>query len=67
MILLKCYFKVYLWDEHFMKFHLKYFKIIFFYKKNVILLTVYRLLLDIDTAPYLGSGKLQKYVYTMKW
>ena len=30
------------------------------------LLTVYRLLLDIDTAPYLGSGKLQKYVYTMK-
>ena len=59
MILLKCYFKVYLYDEHFMQFYLKYFKTIFF-MKNIIWLTFYRLLLNIDTALYLRSGKLQK-------
>ena len=64
-----CYFKVYLYDEHFMQFHRKYLKTILFHKKNTIWLTFYRLLLNNDTALYLRSGNLQKLVdlYTMKW
>ena len=33
VILLQCNFKVYVYDEHFMQFHPKYFKTIFFMKK----------------------------------
>ena len=48
-------------------FTLNILKLFFLYKKNIIWLTFYRLLLNIGTALYIGSGKLQKYVYTMKW
>ena len=42
-----------------MPFHLNYFETILFIK-NIIWLTFYSLLLNIDTALYLGSGKLKK-------